>query len=121
VTRARRRLYLTLAQSRMLHGQLRYNVASRFLNEIPPATVMWLSERRRSKLPVADSSAPRGVERVLRDDIGWRIGQSVKHAKFGLGIIVDAEGRGTDARVQVNFRDAGVKWLALEYAKLQPA
>jgi DNA helicase-2/ATP-dependent DNA helicase PcrA len=45
----------------------------------------------------------------------------VKHAKFGLGIIIDAEGRGGDARVQVNFRDAGVKWLALEYAKLQPA
>jgi len=121
VTRARRRLYLTLAQSRMLHGQLRYNVASRFLNEIPPATVLWLSERRRSAMPVADSSAPRAADRVLRDDIGWRIGQSVKHAKFGLGIIVDAEGRGTDARVQVNFRDAGVKWLALEYAKLQPA
>ena len=52
---------------------------------------------------------------------GWRIGQSVKHTKFGLGIIIDAEGRGNDARVQVNFREAGVKWLALEYAKLQPA
>ena len=52
---------------------------------------------------------------------GWRIGQSVKHTRFGLGIIIDAEGRGSDARVQVNFREAGVKWLALEYAKLQPA
>ena len=52
---------------------------------------------------------------------GWRIGQSVRHAKFGLGIIIDAEGRGGDARVQVNFRDAGVKWLALEYAKLEAA
>ena len=56
-----------------------------------------------------------------RDGAGWRIGQSVKHSRFGLGIIIDAEGRGTDARVQVNFRDGGVKWLALEYAKLQPA
>ena len=52
---------------------------------------------------------------------GWRIGQSVRHAKFGLGIIIDAEGRGGDSRVQVNFRDAGVKWLALEYAKLEAA
>jgi DNA helicase-2/ATP-dependent DNA helicase PcrA len=58
---------------------------------------------------------------VSREVPGWRIGQSVKHAKFGLGIIIDAEGRGDDARVQVNFREAGVKWLALEYAKLQPA
>ena len=52
---------------------------------------------------------------------GWRIGQSVRHAKFGMGIIIDAEGRGGDSRVQVNFRDAGVKWLALEYAKLEAA
>jgi DNA helicase-2/ATP-dependent DNA helicase PcrA len=49
----------------------------------------------------------------------FRIGQSVRHAKFGMGVIIDAEGRGDDARVQVNFRDAGVKWLALEYAKLE--
>ena len=47
--------------------------------------------------------------------------RSVRHAKFGIGIIIDAEGRGGDARVQVNFRDVGVKWLALEYAKLEAA
>ena len=51
----------------------------------------------------------------------WRVGQSVKHAKFGVGVIIDAEGRGDDARVQVNFRNAGVKWLALEYTKLEAA
>jgi DNA helicase-2/ATP-dependent DNA helicase PcrA len=62
--------------------------------------------------------APR---RAPEPDHGWRIGQSVRHAKFGLGIIIDAEGRGGDSRVQVNFRDAGVKWLALEYAKLEAA
>ena len=48
----------------------------------------------------------------------WRSGQAVFHAKFGEGVIVDLEGSGADARVQVNFRKAGVKWLALEYAKL---
>jgi DNA helicase-2/ATP-dependent DNA helicase PcrA len=52
---------------------------------------------------------------------GWRVGQNVVHAKFGSGVIVSAEGRGADARVQVNFRDGGMKWLALEYAKLAPA
>ena len=51
----------------------------------------------------------------------WRIGQSVVHAKFGAGVIVNAEGRGADARVQVNFRNGGLKWLALEYANLIPA
>ncbi|MGB8409519.1 MAG: hypothetical protein WCE58_06410, partial [Gallionella sp.] len=48
----------------------------------------------------------------------WHSGQAVFHTKFGEGVIVDLEGRGADARVQVNFRKAGVKWLALEYAKL---
>jgi len=123
ITRARRRLYLTLAQTRMLHGQLRYNVPSRFLDEIPRALVQWLSPQR-ADLPAARAPAA-GKTPVAREreraGPGWRIGQSVRHSKFGLGIIIDAEGRGDDARVQVNFRDAGVKWLALEYAKLQPA
>ena len=119
ITRARRRLYLTHAQSRMLHGQLRYNVASRFLDELPDGLVQWLSAKRRDFTMAPD--APPMTRAVTREVPGWRIGQSVKHAKFGLGIIIDAEGRGDDARVQVNFREAGVKWLALEYAKLQPA
>ncbi|MGI8894420.1 MAG: hypothetical protein ACR2HE_01980, partial [Casimicrobiaceae bacterium] len=51
----------------------------------------------------------------------WRIGQSVRHAKFGIGVIIDAEGGGADARVHVNFRDGGLKWLALDYAKLEAA
>jgi DNA helicase-2/ATP-dependent DNA helicase PcrA len=123
ITRARRRLYLTHAQSRMLHGQLRYNIVSRFLDELPDGLVRWLSPQRGDMPPARDVETGIGARRgdAMAGRIGWRIGQSVKHAKFGLGIIIDAEGRGTDARVQVNFRDAGVKWLALEYAKLQPA
>jgi DNA helicase-2/ATP-dependent DNA helicase PcrA len=121
ITRARRRLYLTHAQSRMLHGQLRYNVASRFLDELPAGLVRWLSPQRADTPPARGPVFGAARYDTLADRRGWRIGQSVKHAKFGLGIIIDAEGRGTDARVQVNFRDAGVKWLALEYAKLQPA
>ena len=122
ITRARRRLYLTHAQSRMLHGQLRYNIASRFLDELPDGLVRWLSPIR-GVPPAQDIDAEIGATRndAMAERSGWRIGQSVKHTKFGLGIIIDAEGRGNDARVQVNFREAGVKWLALEYAKLQPA
>jgi DNA helicase-2/ATP-dependent DNA helicase PcrA len=112
----------------MLHGQVRYNVASRFFDELPSALVRWLSPQRVDAWPERIESPPAhdaafGAARygAFADRPGWRIGQSVKHAKFGLGIIIDAEGRGTDARVQVNFRDGGVKWLALEYAKLQPA
>ena len=65
-----------------------------------------------SPAPERPASTPRGPE--------WRVGQSVRHAKFGVGVIVGAEGRGSDARVQVNFRESGVKWLALEYARLEP-
>ena len=61
------------------------------------------------------------VNLEIASGIPWRIGQSVMHAKFGTGVIVSAEGRGTDARVQVNFREQGLKWLALEYAKLTAA
>ena len=125
LTRARRRLYLTHAQSRMLHGQTRWHVASRFLDELPRDLVAWLSPARTrygavevdeaewgraARAPAKDADAP-----------GWRIGQNVRHAKFGVGVIVGAEGRGSDARVQVNFRDVGVKWLALEFAKLEAA
>jgi DNA helicase-2/ATP-dependent DNA helicase PcrA len=123
ITRARRRLYVTQAQSRMLHGQTHYNIPSRFVAELPPDLVQWLSPYRRKAIDVDDAEwgrvtrAPQATPAAS----AWRIGQSVKHAKFGLGVIIDAEGRGADARVQVNFRDTGVKWLALQYAKLEPA
>ena len=119
ITRARRRLYLTYAQSRMLHGQMRYGIASRFLEELPPQLLKLVNAK--PQFHAAPSAARRSTPPFAQPDIPWRIGQNVVHAKFGSGVIVNAEGRGFDARVQVNFRDAGVKWLALEYAKLAPA
>ena len=126
LTRARRRLYLTYTQSRMLHGQTRYNVPSRFFQEIPaelmrkskaaprPAFGMYGGGRTYAGVtPVQPGLQPK--------DSPWRIGQSVTHPKFGSGVIVSAEGRGADARVQVNFRDSGLKWLMLDYARLAPA
>ena len=123
ITRARRRLYVSHAQTRMLHGQTRYNIPSRFVSEIPGELVEWLSPPRRRGIDLDTSEWGRSIvaPRMSAPVSPWRVGQSVKHSKFGLGVIIDAEGRGDDARVQVNFRDAGVKWLALEYAKLEPA
>ena len=123
VTRARRRLYVTHAQRRMLHGQTRYNIPSRFVGELPPDLVQWLSPFRRRASDGDDAEWDRVTRapQATPPAPAWRIGQSVRHAKFGLGVIIDAEGRGNDARVQVNFRDTGVKWLALEYAKLEAA
>jgi DNA helicase-2/ATP-dependent DNA helicase PcrA len=123
ITRARRRLYLTHAQTRMLHGQTRYNIASRFLDEIPPALVRRVNTKTAAPAIPASPRAPSfgsGFAHSPATVAGWRIGQSVTHPKFGAGVIVRFEGRGSDARVQVNFRDAGLKLLALEYARLSP-
>jgi DNA helicase-2/ATP-dependent DNA helicase PcrA len=125
ITRARHRLYLSHAQTRMLHGQTRYNIPSRFLEEIPQALMKWLTPRFSRQKAFASDFATRKVEfpkkAQSRDVAGFRIGQNVMHAKFGTGVIIDAEGHGNDARVQVNFGNQGVKWLAVSVAKLQAA
>lgn len=136
ITRARRRLYLSFAQSRMLHGQVSYGMASSFLRELPDNLLHWLTPRIAQRNAFASfgysaslSPSPSPASgRGERDSAGegnhgarnspWRSGQAVFHTKFGEGMIVNLEGSGADARVQVNFRKAGVKWLALEYAKL---
>ncbi len=128
MTRARRRLYVSFAQSRMLHGQTRYNIASRFLDEIPESCLKWLQSVPRMDLnPYYANTANQATAATLRTttdsqkrSVGgaWRIGQAVLHAKFGTGVIINYEGSGSEARVQVNFNDAGTKWLLLEYAKL---
>lgn len=118
VTRARRRLYLTHAQMRMLHGQTRYALPSRFIDEIPAGLIKFLNAQTTKTAHGAVPPAPNFAR--SKPDAGLRIGQTVMHAKFGLGVIVNAEGAGADARVQVNFGSAGMKWLALSVAKLEP-
>ncbi len=118
VTRARQRLYVSCAQTRMLHGQTRYCVPSSFLDEIPEGLLRKLNKKAESAVPAFGSFGGGYAEPAAAG--GLRVGQSVEHAKFGLGVIVASEGRGADARVQVNFGASGMKWLALEYAKLTP-
>ena len=124
VTRARQRLYLCFAQTRMLHGQTRYNLPSRFIEEIPEDLLKYLRVRASaaSAFSVPTPPAYGGPRRAESPrGAGFRIGQSVMHPKFGLGVILNAEGGGSDARVQVNFGAAGIKWLALSVAKLEAA
>ena len=142
LTRARRRLYLSFAQNRMLHGQTRYNIPSRFLQEIPDSLLKWLHPVQKDVITqqvpgimgrepgttnwgsgmLSQKSRLRMQDCTLgiRDSEAsqWRVGQNVTHAKFGTGVIVNCEGGGADARVQVKFNHAGTKWLSLEYAKL---
>jgi len=123
ITRARTRLYLSFAQTRMLHGQTRYNVASRFLDELPEEVVKRLTLRPGHARfdDVAWAPQPAKGGKAKTPGHGFRIGQSVLHPKFGPGVIVNAEGSGSDARLQINFGKQGMKWLALEYAKLTAA
>ncbi len=116
ITRARQRLYLSFAQSRMLHGQMRYGLASRFLREIPSGLIKQVG----GGYDYGEAMEWTSPAPAASNGTGFAVGQGVMHAKFGIGVIVNCEGRGADARVQVNFRDSGVKWLALEYAKLTP-
>ncbi len=123
VTRARERLYLSHAQSRMLHGKVRYGIASRFLDEIPEKLLKRLnskptmrpSGRDYNEMPKAMSAQQSSAQ---KDAMPWKIGQSVAHTKFGNGVVVSYEGSSNDMRVQVNFGREGLKWLALEFAKL---
>jgi len=124
ITRARKRLYLSHAQTRMLHGQTRYNIPSRFLEEIPEGLMKWLTPRFSRKKDFSwgkKTEEPIAFRKPMDGGTGFRIGQNVVHPKFGSGVIVDAEGAGGDARVQVNFGSQGVKWLAVAVAKLQAA
>jgi DNA helicase-2/ATP-dependent DNA helicase PcrA len=123
VTRARERLYLSHAQSRMLHGKVRYGIASRFLDEIPEKLLKRLNSKptvnsgRRdyNEMPSMMSTQQSSAQ---KNAMPWKVGQSVAHTKFGNGVVVSYEGSVNDMRVQVNFGREGLKWLALKFAKL---
>jgi len=135
ITRAKKRLYMSFTQQRMLHGQTRYNMKSRFFDELPEASLKWISPRVQShwfgnKKSAWDdakfTSAGAGSDNKIAQQItqkqagpGWRIGESVAHAKFGEGVIVNIEGGGSNARAQINFGRAGMKVLDLSVAKLE--
>lgn len=121
ITRAMRKLYLTYAECRRLHGNENYHRPSRFIREIPAELLQEV--RLRSKIsrpisfaPKARSASPQSEK---AHDSGLRIGQRVKHEKFGEGMVVAFEGQGNHARVQVKFRHGGHKWLVVSYAKLE--
>ncbi len=119
ITRAKKTLFISHAQSRMLHGQTRWNMPSRFLEEIPGENVQKSNVEFTSILPRTsqfEDLPPNGKNKLPN---GLRIGLTVEHGKFGVGVIVQAEGQGNDTRVQVNFENFGNKWLVLSFAKLK--
>ncbi|MFZ6799385.1 UvrD-helicase domain-containing protein [Undibacterium sp. Di24W] len=131
ITRARQRLYMTFSQTRMLHGQTRYNLRSRFFEEMPEESLKWLSPkiqpswfaRPKSAWDEAPESGANAIaqnfnKNQVSSGNAWRIGENVAHAKFGEGVIVNIEGSGTNARAHINFGKFGMKLLDLSIAKL---
>ena len=122
ITRARQKLVLSYAESRRLHGQDMFGVPSRFLREIPPALLNEVRPRVQVSRPAFSRQPPRDWGHAsLEPSVGLSLGQNVVHAKFGGGVVTGVEGSGAHARVQVNFAEAGSKWLVLAYANLTPA
>jgi DNA helicase-2/ATP-dependent DNA helicase PcrA len=121
MTRAKRVLVLTHAESRRLHGQEYFPAPSRFLREIPSELLQEVRLRSSVTRPVSFGRRARGRNNAQpADDIGpFRLGQRVEHPKFGEGIVLTLEGQGSHARVQVNFENAGSKWLVVAYANLE--
>ena len=128
ITRARQRLFMSFSQTRMLHGQTRYNMRSRFFDELPEDSLKWLSPKVQPQWfgnktaawdDAPESAANAIAQKFSKQDSGWRIGESVSHQKFGEGVIVNIEGGGGNARAHINFGRHGMKLLDLGIAKLE--
>ena len=118
ITRAMEKLYITHAESRRLHGTDTFNPPSRFLKEIPKDLIDEIRPRAQTNIPYNRKDFNE-TKIEFEMDIGISLGQKVRHKKFGEGIVLNYEGSGESARVQVNFEDSGTKWLVMSYANLE--
>ncbi|HSX90737.1 MAG TPA: DNA helicase II [Pseudomonas sp.] len=122
ITRAMQKLVISYAETRRLYGSETYNKVSRFVREIPPQLVQEVRLSNSVTRPFNSSSSMSGSSLFAGSavpDTGFSLGQRVRHSLFGEGTILNFEGAGAQARVQVNFEDEGSKWLMLGYAKLE--
>lgn len=118
MTRAMRKLYFSYAETRYLHGMEKFNIPSRFIAEVPPELITAVRPSVRISRPAAFMN-PASAEDESQIP-GLHLGQRVKHAKFGVGTIIGAEGCGEHARIQIKFDQNGTKWLVASFAKLEP-
>jgi len=111
-------LYLTYAEQRRMHGVDSFGHPSRFIGEIPSDLVEEVRPRIQVSRPITRRATLDTGSRI-EDDDALRLGQRVRHGKFGEGVVLNYEGAGAHARVQVNFESAGTKWLVMSYARLE--
>ncbi|KTT04687.1 DNA-dependent helicase II [Pseudomonas oryzihabitans] len=119
ITRAMRRLVMSYAETRRLYGSETYNKVSRFVREVPDGLIQEVRLSNAVKQPFA-GNRPNPFAQAPVPETTFSLGQPVRHALFGEGIILNYEGSGAHARVQVNFTSEGSKWLMVSYAKLEP-
>ncbi len=115
-TRAMRQLYITYAEQRRLYGVDQYGQPSRFISELPADLIEEIRPRLQVSRPVFVRRSTSLDEAPSND---MRMGSRVRHAKFGDGVVLNFEGNGPQARIQVNFEGQGTKWLMLSYANLE--
>lgn len=125
MTRAQKVLTLSYAEIRRLYGRESYHRPSRFLSELPSESLQEVRlkasfQNQSSINPFKSTARKSTVSQEDKSESGLRLGQRVVHSKFGEGTIVNFEGSGEQARVEVRFTQVGTKWLVLAYAKLQP-
>ena len=119
MTRAMSKLYMTYAEKRAFAGIGGVNRPSRFISEIPSDCMEAINLNFYN--PLESQVVVRPINRLIKDSsLPFSIGQRVRHARFGEGMVVSGEGNGEAARVHVNFDSVGAKWLVLSYAKLEP-
>ncbi len=119
ITRAEKKLYLSMAEQRRMHGRDQYNPPSKFITELPANLLEEIRPRMNVSVPVYESTRFQPVEQELQYG-GIKIGQMVQHGTYGSGMVVSFEGGGKNARVHVNFEDEGSKCLIMAYANLTP-
>ncbi|HIQ53314.1 MAG TPA: DNA helicase II [Pseudomonas pachastrellae] len=119
ITRAMQQLVITWAETRRLYGSETFNKVSRFVREIPGELIQEVRLGSQVSLPFGPAKGGLFANEAT-ENTGFALGQRVEHALFGEGVVLNYEGQGAQARIQVNFDDEGSKWLMVAYAKLQP-
>ena len=122
ITRAKQSLYVTYAEQRRLHGMDSYSQPSRFISEIPDEYVEEVRPRMQVSRPMHSVSRPRrrsAASLAPGSDVGIKLGQRVRHKKFGDGVVLNCEGQGAHMQVHINFESAGTKILVYQYANLE--
>jgi DNA helicase-2/ATP-dependent DNA helicase PcrA len=120
ITRAMRRLFITYAEQRRLHGVDQFGMPSRFVSELPTELIEEVRGRMQVSRPLYSGQPAPLIREEAPNDSGLKLGQRVRHARFGDGVILRLDGHGQGTQVEVNFELAGRKTLMLAYANLEP-